>query len=234
MLSECSRCNGTGYANAARDSGMEDAPVMDRPIGVYRCPSCGGTGKFGFSTIEAEVTAEAQEPVARYDGKDGEYGYETITSYAYIAPGAELYSAPQPPVPCPKCAQHEIDSAFEHDYKMELQAKVAELEHHVGNLLARIHRDGGHYQAEHGNDKAIRDADLIVAETYAKVYALERLTELSNIYECYDGLESKVAEQSALIEKCEKALNGMPAEGLSELLRIEALAAIAEHKKGGQ
>ena len=29
----------------------------------------------------------------------------------------------------------------------------------VGNLLARIHRDGGHYQAEHGTLKALEDAE---------------------------------------------------------------------------
>lgn len=29
----------------------------------------------------------------------------------------------------------------------------------LGNLLARIHRDGGHYQAEHGTEKACIDAE---------------------------------------------------------------------------
>ncbi len=43
-MAECSRCNGTGWANAARDSGMEGMPVMLQPLGVYRCTSCGGTG----------------------------------------------------------------------------------------------------------------------------------------------------------------------------------------------
>jgi hypothetical protein len=35
------------------------------------------------------------------------------------------------------------------------------------NLLARIHRDGGQYVAEHGQDKAVADADLIVADLNA-------------------------------------------------------------------
>jgi hypothetical protein len=41
---DCDRCKGTGYASAARDMCMEDMPMMLRPIGVYSCPSCSGSG----------------------------------------------------------------------------------------------------------------------------------------------------------------------------------------------
>lgn len=41
--SRCTRCQGTGWASAARDAGMEDAPFLVRPIGVFQCPSCGGS-----------------------------------------------------------------------------------------------------------------------------------------------------------------------------------------------
>jgi len=37
----------------------------------------------------------------------------------------------------------------------------------ISNLLARIHRDGGHYEAEHGVRKALADADLIVSKLNA-------------------------------------------------------------------
>jgi DnaJ-class molecular chaperone len=40
----CTSCNGSGYASAARDMGMEDMPMMLKPIGVYLCPSCNGSG----------------------------------------------------------------------------------------------------------------------------------------------------------------------------------------------
>ena len=50
----CERCKGTGWANAARDSGAEDLPMLLRPIGVYQCPTCGGSGIVGFSD-EAEA-----------------------------------------------------------------------------------------------------------------------------------------------------------------------------------
>ena len=38
---------------------------------------------------------------------------------------------------------------------------------HLSNLLARIHRDGGHYEAQHGIDKAVADADDKVAQLNA-------------------------------------------------------------------
>lgn len=56
---ECTRCNGTGYASAARDSGMEDMPMMFRPIGVYPCSNCGGTGKLGLTEEDEEVLLRA-------------------------------------------------------------------------------------------------------------------------------------------------------------------------------
>lgn len=50
----CHRCRGTGWANAARDSGMEDAPLLHRPLGVYQCGTCGGTGKLGVPDFTPE------------------------------------------------------------------------------------------------------------------------------------------------------------------------------------
>jgi len=38
---------------------------------------------------------------------------------------------------------------------------------HLGNLLARIHRDGGHYQDKHGTAKAVADADAIICQLQA-------------------------------------------------------------------
>lgn len=55
----CTRCNGTGYANAARDMDMEDTPLMHRPLGVYRCDTCNGTGLLGISDELAKDIAAA-------------------------------------------------------------------------------------------------------------------------------------------------------------------------------
>lgn len=45
---------------------------------------------------------------------------------------------------------------------------------HLGNLLARIHRDGGQYQAEHGTEKAVAEADRIVSEMMGEVAPTHR------------------------------------------------------------
>jgi hypothetical protein len=42
--------------------------------------------------------------------------------------------------------------------------RVALLDHSLGNVLARIHRDGGHYVQEHGVEKACEDADEIIVQ----------------------------------------------------------------------
>lgn len=54
---------------------------------------------------------------------------------------------------------------------------VPEAETYLKALLARIHRDGGHYLAEHGLEKAVHDADEIVAELNADY---DRLRELAD------------------------------------------------------
>lgn len=43
----------------------------------------------------------------------------------------------------------------------------------LGNLLAVIHRDGGHYQAEHGLERACADAEKVVIDLRMSVSALE-------------------------------------------------------------
>lgn len=43
------------------------------------------------------------------------------------------------------------------------------------NLLARIHRDGGHYTEQHGVAKSVEDADRRVAEAYGDLAEAVRL-----------------------------------------------------------
>lgn len=65
-MSECTRCRGTGWANAARDSGMEDVPLMLRPLGVYRCTNCGGTGDTDlFARLTSAQREELEEAIRR-------------------------------------------------------------------------------------------------------------------------------------------------------------------------
>jgi hypothetical protein len=46
------------------------------------------------------------------------------------------------------------------------------LRDHLGNILARIHGDGGHYQLRHGTDKAVEHADMVVSALRAERDAL--------------------------------------------------------------
>ena len=46
----------------------------------------------------------------------------------------------------------------------QLQARLRQL---LGNLLARIHGDGGHYVEEHGWEKACVDAEQLVVERFS-------------------------------------------------------------------
>jgi hypothetical protein len=50
---------------------------------------------------------------------------------------------------------------------------VQALQADLGNLLARIHRDGGQYLGEHGLKKAVADADVKIASVYGEVQALQ-------------------------------------------------------------
>lgn len=42
-------------------------------------------------------------------------------------------------------------------------------EHQLLNLLARIHRDGGHYTVEHGLAKSVEDADKVICDMRAEL-----------------------------------------------------------------
>lgn len=55
MQTTCTRCNGTGYASAAKDSGTENMHLLHQQIGVYKCTTCSGSGKLGFSEEDIEA-----------------------------------------------------------------------------------------------------------------------------------------------------------------------------------
>lgn len=57
-----------------------------------------------------------------------------------------------------------------------LQGERDELHRQLCNLLARIHRDGGHYADRHGLTKAVADADLVVAELHCLADEVKRTT----------------------------------------------------------
>lgn len=64
------------------------------------------------------------------------------------------------------------------------------------DLLAVIHRDGGHYVEAHGLDKAIEDAH---AKVLARAHALDELVALKGIKDSADGYMPLV-ERNALLD----------------------------------
>ena len=59
------------------------------------------------------------------------------------------------------------------DAALAAQEKVKANNQCVGDLLAVIHGDGGHYLAEHGLEKACKDAEKEVVSLRMSVSALE-------------------------------------------------------------
>ena len=47
-------------------------------------------------------------------------------------------------------------------------------EHHLKELLAIIHRDGGHYTEKHGIEKSVKDAITIIYRNMEKAEFVDR------------------------------------------------------------
>lgn len=112
------------------------------------CPSCG--------------------TVTEFQSKGGDC---TLSTYTLEDAPADVLSDVNrhSPVTCAKC-----NTAFSVATCVETRVTAKSVAHssveegtHLRNLLARIHRDGGHYLAQHGLDKAVADADAIVARLHA-------------------------------------------------------------------
>ena len=68
--------------------------------------------------------------------------------------------------------------------------------HHIYDLLARIHRDGGQYAAEHGVEKACDDAESQVAAWLDTMNSVDALIE-----------QARIAKSEACARICEKSLS---------------------------
>ena len=73
-----------------------------------------------------------------------------------------------------------LDAAYVNkDVEPCIQCEVLQhkAERQRDDLLARIHRDGGHYTEEHGVEKSCKDADLRVAEAYGQCDMLDGIVD---------------------------------------------------------
>ena len=68
--------------------------------------------------------------------------------------------------------------------------------HHIYDLLARIHRDGGQYTAEHGVEKACEDAESQVVTWLDTISGVDALIE-----------QARIADSEACARICEKSLS---------------------------
>ena len=65
--------------------------------------------------------------------------------------------------------------------------------HHIYDLLARIHRDGGQYTAEHGVEKSCDDAEAQVVTWLDTISSFDALIE-----------QARIAEREACAEACDE------------------------------
>ena len=85
---------------------------------------------------------------------------------------------------------------------------------YLGNLLARIHRDGGHYQSEHGTEKAACDAEMLVCGWLGQAEQIAALTKARDGLQLYadslhllcDGKSDPIIQGLDAAEAREKAL----------------------------
>jgi hypothetical protein len=120
----------------------------------------------GYVLVPVKPTEEMIY-AAQVAGHPGD-GFDVVDDYE-----AMLAAAPQPqpqPLFVDLIAQHPGLSEELAEMQAPKQEPVA-WQQELTNILCRVHRDGGHYIAEHGWRKAIDDADLKVADLNAASYA---------------------------------------------------------------
>lgn len=108
------------------------------------------------------------------------YGVDAGDETTLIDAGAGL-AVPETPIPLlkvveslraqVKAANEVADAALE--ALRAAQNAAFEERSMLGNLLARIHGDGGQYQAEHGTKKAVEDAEMLVVDYHARLAFIE-------------------------------------------------------------
>lgn len=122
----------------------------------------------------------------------------------------------QPPEKCPncssinilKCADGWTNAELSTDWKSraeKAEAENAKLQDKLMNLLAVIHRDGGHYVSRHGLDRACKDAEAVSVYRVARVEELEGriaeyLRELPKVTACFDLERDHFRERIATLE----------------------------------
>ena len=83
--------------------------------------------------------------------------------------------------------------------------------HHIYDLLARIHRDGGQYAAEHGVEKACDDAEAQVVTWIDTIIGIDALIE-----------QARIAEREACAVVCDDLCRMLPGTKTGNMLQWAA------------
>jgi len=75
--------------------------------------------------------------------------------------------------------------------------RITELERRLYNLLARIHRDGGHYVSDHGEAKAVDDADKIIVGYMRDKEALAKVRKGKPVPVCHPSFAARGGKRIA-------------------------------------
>lgn len=111
----------------------------------------------------------------------------------------------------------ERDAAISAAVAAEREAHAADIErlkrerHHIYDLLARIHRDGGQYTAEHGIEKACDDAEAQVVTWLETIIGIDSLIE-----------QARIAEREACAVVCDELESLLPGTKTGNMLQWAA------------
>ncbi len=111
----------------------------------------------------------------------------------------------------------ERDAAISAAVAAECAAHAAESDrlkrerHHIYDLLARIHRDGGQYTAEHGVEKACDDAESQVTAWLDTISGVDALIE-----------QARIAEREACAVVCDELESLLPGTKTGNMLQWAA------------
>lgn len=72
-----------------------------------------------------------------------------------------------------------------------LQKELLELKAEIGELLAVMHGDGGHYQSKHGTNKAVKDAFELIGNKWV---TNEHLVDINEVIKERDALKAELSE----------------------------------------
>jgi chromosome segregation ATPase len=98
------------------------------------------------------------------------------------------------------------DYTLQEEVAGDLRAEIARLKDRLGNLLAVIHRDGGHYLEQHGDAKAVADAASVVRQGRARFEEMEGVQAETEKYlhAAQDSLGEAKAEAAVLVGALEE------------------------------